>query len=521
MPSLSKELNLLRKNDPTLTEFSNKNLSRSKFRDFGLALKGNTHLSSLHLFIGSSWMTRQVLEVRALRASPVLSFLRSSESLRKVVLGGYFEDDDETDGDTVMQCVLESIAENPSIIDLGVSEGLCVSPAAMQILKASKCSFQSLNLSVWDSDQSTAVASVLTAHQTLLRLSLTFRLIELDGDLKTIKSVFHHGTLRDLTIIVMLEVQNRDITTHIVDATSALLESTSHLDNLTIDFYFDKIGVERFLEALRRNESLTKLTFDNAMFDDEVIPIFFEYMMGRNVTKGFSELSFRAVNFFETDFCFPGNLMAQCLNGPSGASVKVLGVDSFASLDGLWSGLNATEMNKSRMLQCIKLPIVQDETGDDEIDAALRKSQGDMIRLVPDLLYLRELWLGQVPNDVDALVDAISENSSLHTIRFNPVFNPVLDPFDEREDDEILFHEFGARNANLLALLARPSDDVASTTESPISRLVPMLFSVAKETPRAAANYMLAGLLSLKVDKSSTRRTLQNTLPQVTKKPRV
>jgi hypothetical protein len=514
MPSLSKELNLLRKNDPTLTEFSVKDrhdCMQQYFHRLGRALKRNTHVSSLQLCIGTSWMTRLELEISSIRASPVLAFLRSSNSLRKVVLYGDAEDE-------VIGSFLESLAANPNIEELRVE--MCASPPALRILESATCTFKSLCVQVEDRHQSAVVTSVMKAHRTLEQLTLLFVSFGLDGELNVIESVLDHPTLHSLNIARALQSPDDiDIDyTHIVDATSALLESTKKLDSLTIDFYFDKSMAERFLQALRRNESLTKLTFHDAVFDDEAIPIFVEYMMERKVTKGFSELSFTGVNFFETGFCFPGNLMAQCLNSPSGASVKVLSVDTFALFDGLWSGLNATEMNKSRMLQCIKLPIVQAETGNDEINAALSKSEGDMIRLVPDLLYLRELWLGPAPNDVDALVRAIRENSSLHTVRFNPV-NPVLDPFDEWEDDEILLHAFGARNANLLALLGRPNDDVASTTESPISRLVPMLFSVAKQTPRAAANYMLAGLLSLKVDKSSTRRTLQNTLPQVTKKP--
>jgi hypothetical protein len=276
MASFSQDLSLLRKNDPTCTEFSNENLSPSEFRRLGLALKGNTHISSLHLFVGPSWITRQGLKICSLRSSPVLFFLRSSDSLRKFVLDGDFDDTDDTDRDEVIQCVLESIAENPNINDMRVSEDLCVSPAAMRVLEASKCSFQSLKLSVWNADQSAAVASVLTAHQTLERLFLTFRSIELDGDLNAIESVYQHGTLRDLDIQVYPDESNdnTDDFTNIVDATSALLESTSNLESITIDFHFDQIRAKRFANALHQNVTLTKLNFANANFDDDAIRIF-------------------------------------------------------------------------------------------------------------------------------------------------------------------------------------------------------------------------------------------------------
>jgi hypothetical protein len=156
------------------------------------------------------------------------------------------------------------------------------------------------------------------------------------------------------------------------------------------------------------------------------------------------------------------------VNGPSGAFVKVLGVDSFASLDGLWNGLDAIDMNKSRMLHCIKLPSVQDESVDDEtINSALRKSMDDMVRLIPNLLYLRELWLGQVPNDVGIFVR--------------------VDPFDQSKDIERFLCAFGDRNAKLLARLDCPNDDSTSTLESPAIRLFPTLFSVAKQTPRVTS----------------------------------
>jgi hypothetical protein len=139
------------------------------------------------------------------------------------------------------------------------------------------------------------------------------------------------------------------------------------------------------------------------------------------------------------------------------------------------------------------------------------------VRLIPNLLYLRELWLGQVPNDVGIFVRAMRENSSLHTVRFND----DVDPFDQSKDIERFLCAFGNRNGKLLALLDCPNDASTSTLESPAIRLFPTLFSVAKQTPRVTSTYMLAGLLALKVNKNSTRRTLQNTLPQVNKQPRM
>jgi hypothetical protein len=67
-------------------------------------------------------MTRRELAVRSIRASPVLSFLRSSESLRKIVLHGNDGDDQ------VIRCFFKSIAENPSIEDLSVDSDFHFSP---------------------------------------------------------------------------------------------------------------------------------------------------------------------------------------------------------------------------------------------------------------------------------------------------------------------------------------------------------------------------------------------------------
>jgi hypothetical protein len=278
---------------------------------------------------------------------------------------------------------------------------------------------------------------------------------------------------------------------------------------LTIEFEFDANGAERFVNALSRNETLTKLAFDGARFYDDAISVFVDYLKTRNVTKGFSELLFTGCFFgIEGAPCFQGERIAQFVNGPCGAGVKTLCVNTFASWNGLWSGMNAAEMNNSRMLQCIKLPTVK-FSSDEQLEqlggratneAMVRQIPdllADMMRLLPDLLYLRELWFGEVPCDVNTFVDAMKKNSSLHEV----VFTDDVAPFDQWDVVKRLLEGFGQRNANLPALLVDfeqlESDGLyTSSLEDSTIHLLPELFIASRQTPRLAPTYMLAALLA-------------------------
>jgi hypothetical protein len=499
MQSVNSQLALLSGNPPTLTEFNLERDTRPKrnyFRLLGEALQGNTHVSSLQLNIGTEWMMD--LDISSIRASPVVSFLRSSASLRKVVLdnGDTSLDVDEE----VIRCFFESIVENPSIEDLSVNEDFSISAAVVRILESTiTCSFRSLTLPVWDADQSNAVAAVLRAHQTLERIRLVFmQEVDFDGELSVIvKSLFHHGSLRDLEIEVYLAIEDH---TRFVNATSmALLEATTKLDSLTVNFTFSESGAQRFAKALMQHESLTRLTLVDASFDnDKAMSAFVAIMKARSAMKGFSELSFKIDDdlFFETSGRFPGSYIANLLCGPCGSFVKVLRVDTFAALKGLWSGMEARKGYQSRVLYCIKMPTVIHEPDNNELpDVALRKSNRAMVRLIPDLLYLRELWLGQVPHDVDVFVCAIQKNSSLYGVWFNPDVG-----FGELEYVKYFLRVFGERNAKLPTLLVghqqlQPENNVHSLEHSTI-RLLPELLSAAQQMPRVALGYMLTGLLA-------------------------
>jgi hypothetical protein len=243
--------------------------------------------------------------------------------------------------------------------------------------------------------------------------------------------------------------------------------------------------------VLRPNESLQKLTFADAMFDD-AIPTFVAYLTTRSMMI---DLSFTTVSCFQTDGVFPGKRIAEFLSGPSGAGVKALCVEAIASLDGLWSRLNATEVNQSRTLRCVKLPSV-DDTGDDAVSVALRVSNEAMMRPVPDLFYLRKLWLGQVPRDVDVFLRIMKENSSLHEVRFNADIS-----FKKSEVAEFFLDLFGECNAKLPALVAghqqlKPGGKYAPALEGSTVSLLPEIFSATQQMPRMAPTYMLTALLA-------------------------
>jgi hypothetical protein len=485
------QLTFGRQVDPTFSQFSYKHDPLPYHHEEGQVFAGdNVNVSSLYLPIGSLMVEDWSFELCLIRTTPVFDFVRSSASLREVDVCGS-ADMEFIEDDRVFRRLLQSIVQSPTIQVLSVIAN--ISPCIFGILDDS---FQSMAVQVNGRYQSALVTTALMAHRTLQQLFLTFRSSGLDGELSVIKSVLYHPTLCNLKIAADLVSRSGIGDTHLINATSALLEdSASKLQSLTIQFHFDENGAERFVEALRQNESLKMLTFADGDFSDEAITVFVDYLMDRDGSTGFSELTFYEFAF-EPDGCFPGERIAQFVNSRHGAGVKVLGLNSFASLIGFWSGLNAAAMNNSRMLQCIKLCTVG-RTGDDDDAVALRNSQADMLRVVPDLLHLRELWVGQVPSNVGVFVDAMKKNSSLHDIGFND----DVAPFDQSNAVEHLLAAFGERNAKLPALLIGhqelESNGIHSfSLEDSTIRLLPKLLSASKQMPRVAPTYMLSALLA-------------------------
>jgi hypothetical protein len=459
----------------------------------GQAFPGNdAQVSLLGLPIWSLMVEDWSIELCLIRANPVFDFVLTSASLRLVSV--YGKSNDFIADDRVIRRLLQSIVQNPSILVLNVDAN--ISPFVFGILDGS---FQSLEVEVNGRHQSALVTTVLMAHRTLQQLSLSFYSFGLDGELTVIESVLYHPTLCNLKIAAALNSPIDIEYANAINATSALLEdSASKLESLSIEFHFDENGAERFVEALRQNESLKMLTFASGKFDDEAISVFFDYLMDRDGSTGFSELTFFSKNtlFFETEDCFPGERIAQFVNGQYGAGAKVLGVKSFASLNGFWSGLNAAAMNDSRMLQCVKLPTVN-YSRDDQVTVALRNSQADMLRIIPHLLHLCELWIGQVPSNVGVFMEAMKKNSSLHDIRFND----DVAPFDQLNVVEHLLVAFGERNANLPALLVghqqlESNGMYTSSLEDSTIRLLPQFLSAAQQMPGMAPTYMLSALLA-------------------------
>jgi hypothetical protein len=131
----------------------------------------------------------------------------------------------------------------------------------------------------------------------------------------------------------------------------------------------------------------------------------------------------------------------------------------------------------------------------------------EMVHVLPNLLYLRELWLLQVPHDVDYFMYALRKNSSLHEVCFGDNVD-----LDRLEDIAHLLEAFGQRNANLPAMLVdfqqlESNGMYTSSLEDSVVSLLPELLFVSLQMPRVAPTYMLSALLASHAKVGPTRRT--------------
>jgi hypothetical protein len=101
----------LRRNDPIVTQVEE--IFDAHYGPcLGDALQGNTHVSFLELDLSNGFLVSEKLDINSAHVSPLLSFVRQSQSLRKV----RFAVGERPD---YLPYFMEAFLQNPFITDLG------------------------------------------------------------------------------------------------------------------------------------------------------------------------------------------------------------------------------------------------------------------------------------------------------------------------------------------------------------------------------------------------------------------
>jgi hypothetical protein len=220
----------------------------------------------LELNLTSFCPISEELGVNPVQVLPFLNFVRQSQSLRKV----RFRTLDDEPG--YLPYFLEAFFQNPLITDLEIEteEKIYKAPLEIGQLIQSKLNLKSLSVPIVEREHS--FSEVLKANQTIETLCLYFRENTSNEGDRILRSISDHPR------ITRLELHGIYVTLG-SEALHCMLASTTVLECLVMHFPIDdffndfSIGVysyvERFVEALDANQSLTELHIPIYFFVEE------------------------------------------------------------------------------------------------------------------------------------------------------------------------------------------------------------------------------------------------------------
>jgi hypothetical protein len=404
---------------------------------------------------------------------------------------------------------LEAFLQNPLITDLEIFEhGYCVFSLEIGRLIQAKQNLKVLRVPIVERE--TSLSEVLKANQTIETLGLNFRQNSSHEADLILRSISNHPR------IAHLELRSYCFTLD-CEALYFLLACTAVLECLVLDFPVDIGFMERFVEALHANRTITELHIPIA--DRAIEALFVTYMQTRNgvgtsviQTLGVSGRPPEAWRYSDSrHFHWLG--VVQLLKGPYGSGLKSIKLDALHGGRGLWAGMEANE--QSRNLHCME--VVFD--GHHDYDA--NQEFAAMLRHLPNMLYLRKLqfyWRRWRETDTWQFMWAIRKNGSLHFVEGKQRrhgLRGMWKPGIWAGLPSILFHAWGQRNLELPNLM-KPRcnndedgvgdhkvarDSTASTSPSRARRatnsaLLPSLLLVSRQTPRMALHHKFSGLLA-------------------------
>jgi hypothetical protein len=497
----------LRRNDPAVT-----NVDRIVAESFGArlgdALRGNTHVSSLVLCAENGYIVSKKLDINPVHVMSLLDFVRQSQSLRKVDFSLGRQPD-------YLPYLLEAVLENPLITDLSFcTDDEYEVPLEIGPLIESKLNLKVLGLRVLPGD---VFHEALKANQTIETLSMNFRLGTLRESDLILRSISNHPRL---TRLALWSDEDQKIDG---DALSTLLASTTLLECLEMEFPIDSNFMERFVNGLQANRSITELQIPiYFLHDQEIASLFVSYMQTRNGMGASCIRTLRVSGYFrwgEDDNTYFWRALALLLTGPRGCGLETAVLDELDHGE-LWAGLEANE--QSRNLRCMNIDW-DCNYGDD-----CNREFATMLRHLPKMLYLRKLQFHSLPDDHDRstlwkFMRAVRNNGSLHFVEYTiDIDEDFYTDNGSYFDGTVysagrlngLLHAWGQRNLELPTLM-RPHDEDDDVVARKVARkcqdntspsrsrrvtnnahLLPSLLLVARQTPRMAPNLKFSGLVA-------------------------
>jgi hypothetical protein len=303
-----------------------------------------------------------------------------------------------------------------------------------------------------------------------------------------------HPRLRELLISVTCDEDKK-----MFEALAALLVATKSLQRLTLNLWLGDERAQCFVDGLRRNRTLTRLSLDAAR------SIFVEYLVSTIDEPGcLRELEYGGCGLALLAQSLVTQPQISCRPSPAsvGSSLRIVKLSSGCKATEVVEFLHGLCTNPYLIrLEKLQLPI---ESG--SFDA--------LVRCVPTLFFLKELEVKVDParrQKMSDLVAALERNGSLCRVSLlAPSWSTV--PFPPKALKQI--DVYGERNRALPVLLSRgrtstPESQLSihSKVDAPDLHMLPALLRAAARARNVAPNNFLSGLLSAWDDVGPCRRS--------------
>jgi hypothetical protein len=504
---------LLRCNDPRISAVPHD--FRVEYRSFDTELQGNTHVKYIGLDInelidydqccaqpshedGRSYEDCLVRQ-GAKHAEPFLRYIRESPVLQALVM----EDDTDYDSDwsiSIMRRVtsrlarffFEAMTENTlnsvQVLCLGrwsyleYSEDLFAGLLQRQVLRR-------LHISLGTNDEysplmETAFASNTSLECLLLDTQDNEAVYDVNVPIVILKQLHSHPRLRELLICVTCGEDDKEM----YEALAALLKATKSLERLTLGIWLDDEQAQCFVDGLRWNRTLTRLSLNAAS------SIFVEYLLSSVDEPGcLRELEYggRGLDLLAQSLVTPPQISCPASPTLVGSSLRMVKLSLHCKAAEIVEFLHGLCANPYLIrLERLHLPIES-------------ASFDALVTCVPSLFFLKELEVKMDPArrlKISNLVAALERNGSLCKVLLSaPHWSTV--PFPSKALK--LIDVYGERNRALPVLLSRGR---TSTSTSPLSiyskvdtcdlHLLPAFLRAAARARNVAPNNFLLGLLS-------------------------
>jgi hypothetical protein len=489
----------LKCNDPTVTELVvSFEVSMGYGKSLGLALHGNSHLTTLQLSVHTLLSSKELHTESALG---LINFIRSSPSLQTVNLRHHptlrrtwllhtrrsrsLPPHHTQRNKILVERILHAVVENEGCESFTYKGCLHDPLLLVNLLKAPHIKLLDMEIGhVEDTAAQQQIVDAYRMNETLEDITLhKWKYMELN--LKVLIQLGHHPRLQRLRLSSFCD---RGMSIGNVPALAHLLSRTRSLQVLTLEFLrFDKVSIEVFLAALTCNRTVTALYLRSCKMDEEATRVFTGFVR-ENANCNGNTLRLLSLELVSLASYPIDNALLSMMRGSSLENLHLTICPGWGDTSNLFSCLS----ENASVIRLTKLVVVIAANGE------LRKLNQFLLQTTT-LTEICIYPLAHIDTSVHVVLAGLRQNGSLQTTDMD-IFNDLESQF---------VSACCRRNTCISSVIAEassstcrraPSFGADAMQDDNSVALLPSLFQVAKQAKRYAPRNILIGLQTLTLD---------------------